>query len=158
MTDTPTPPTNYIPLRGGWTRHGHPVPGVMQYLPYRPERVARCGGAKICQQCSHDALEIQSHQAATLSLKVGTQQNNDPTPAQYDPPNLGAALSLDQLIERLITARNHIGHGLVKVGFYPNPQSPVVTSQPRGLGRMRANSYADGPEVTWAIAIEEAPY
>lgn len=40
-----------------YTRHGHHIPGTV-LTDKRPVQVARCGGPKICTDCSIDAAKI----------------------------------------------------------------------------------------------------
>ena len=41
----------------GWTSHGHAIPWMVQSNP-RPEKVARCGGVKLCIVCGREALGL----------------------------------------------------------------------------------------------------
>lgn len=43
-------------LDRGWTRHGHPITGRVQYPP-EPTSRARCGGPGLCDPCSRDAAK-----------------------------------------------------------------------------------------------------
>lgn len=45
-------------LLGGWTQHGHPIPGMVQDPDARPRTVARCGGPRLCQKCAREAAVL----------------------------------------------------------------------------------------------------
>ena len=53
-------------VKNGWTSHGHPIPWMARSGP-RPEKVARCGGVKICIVCGREALGV-------LKVKSGGEE------------------------------------------------------------------------------------
>lgn len=53
----------------GYTRHGHPIEGVVQVGS--PNAVARCGGPSLCDVCGTDTLKAQeARQAQPSELKA----------------------------------------------------------------------------------------
>lgn len=58
-------------IRHGWTRHGHPIPYVPQYLTGRPS-VRRCGGPRMCLTCRQDVDERVRVLGLTNVIPTGT--------------------------------------------------------------------------------------
>lgn len=87
----PIGPTDRQP-RGGYTRHGHPIPGLALYPPDRPP-VARCGGPKLCRVCQADvaaatARETPQEPAGAPDVPPGVAEHLEAAGAA-----LGAALA-----------------------------------------------------------------
>jgi hypothetical protein len=45
---------------GGWTSHGHPIPGRLLDPAKKPAKVMRCGGTYVCTQCKREVGDMGS--------------------------------------------------------------------------------------------------
>ena len=60
------------PQNCGWTRHGHPIEGVLQVLPQ--PAVARCGGPRLCTGCAVDAARASRNEGAIDAAHLERQR------------------------------------------------------------------------------------
>jgi hypothetical protein len=44
--------------QGGWTSHGHAIPGIPQDEAQRPQMIARCGGPALCGRCADEVEQV----------------------------------------------------------------------------------------------------
>lgn len=86
---------------GGYTSHGHPIPGASTYPPERPP-VARCGGPSLCHVCAREAqawaARCKPEKVGVISPQVATATNDAVLLPRVQPSREDAAREVFEII------------------------------------------------------------